>query len=119
MLMIGAWFATVASLNESLLLGLGKPAYNFASSGLKLIFLIVTIDASFYYFGSVGLIATVAVSELFRYVPTCFGQIRERFSFVGQDLWLTAGMAICVVMFESLRWVSGFGTSFDAIKFTH
>jgi O-antigen/teichoic acid export membrane protein len=118
-LLTGAWFTTLASVNESMLLGFGKPMYNFASSGLKLAFLIMTIDTSFYSFGVIGLISTIAVSEFFRYIPTTVGLSRERFSFVRQDLFLTLGVAIFIFLCEGLRWSCGFGTSLDSIMLSH
>jgi O-antigen/teichoic acid export membrane protein len=115
LLILGSWFSVLAYVNESLLLGLGKPSYGAASNGTKLAFLLVGLPSMVKLFGLLGGVTVVALADLFRYIPILIGQKRERFSFGMQDLILTAAVLFMIGLFEWIRWVSGFGTSFDTL----
>jgi O-antigen/teichoic acid export membrane protein len=113
-LIIGAWFAIMSNLNEATLMGLGRPNYSvFANSG-KFGFLLFGLPLSVSHFGVAGGVLVVAISDLGRYIPMLIGQIRERFSFGRQDALATVAVFGLIALWEYLRWVAGFGTSFDA-----
>ena len=114
-LFLGAWFAMISNLNESTLMGFGKPLYGAAANGFKFAWLLFGLPLAFVNFGVLGAIVIVATSDLWRYVPTLIGQRREGFSFAGQDFAATLAMFGCVGLFEWLRWSLGFGTSFDGL----
>ncbi len=114
-LFLGAWFSVISNLNESTLLGFGKPIYGAVGNGFKFAWLLVGFPIGFAKFGIAGAIVTVAASDLWRYIPILAGQMRERFSFAGQDFIVTFFMFGLVALFEWLRWSLGFGTSFDAL----
>jgi O-antigen/teichoic acid export membrane protein len=115
LLVMGSWFSVLAYVNESVVLGLGKPSYGAASNGTKLAFLAVGLPIMVGFFGLFGGVVVVALADLARYVPILIGQRRERFSFGRQDLLLTLAVLILVGLLESLRWAAGFGTSFDSL----
>jgi O-antigen/teichoic acid export membrane protein len=112
-LVIGAWFSVLCSLNEPTLLGFGKPAYGAIANFLKLCWLLIGLPVGFMKEGVLGAVAVVAISDLFRYGPIFIGQIRERFSFGLQDSLATFLMIVSLGLWEWLRWALGFGTSFD------
>jgi O-antigen/teichoic acid export membrane protein len=112
-LIAGTWFSTICSVNESTLLGLGKPNYNAMAYGLKFLWMLIALPLSITHFGAVGAIVVIAVSDVFRYFPVLFGQIRQRFAFALQDFVLTVLVFVLLVFFEWLRSSMGFGTSFD------
>jgi O-antigen/teichoic acid export membrane protein len=112
---LGVWFSIVCSINESTLLGLGKPLYGAAANGLKLIYLIVGLPMSFGYFGIIGVAVLIALGDLCRYLPILVGQFRERFSFGAQDLFLTVVLFAFVGCWEWLRWRFGLATSFEGL----
>jgi O-antigen/teichoic acid export membrane protein len=112
-LIIGSWFSILSNLNESTLLGLGRPNYSFLANGGKFAFLLIGLTLSVAYYGVPGGVMAVAGSDLCRYVPILFGQVRERFSFGRQDLLATLAVFALIALWEWLRWLSGFGTSFD------
>jgi O-antigen/teichoic acid export membrane protein len=115
LLIVGSWFSVLAYVNESLLLGLGKPSYSAVSNGAKLAFLVIGLPVMVKISGVLGGVMVVAVADLCRYIPILIGQRRERFSFGLQDLLLTAAVISIIGLLEWLRWVSGFGTSFDTL----
>ena len=112
-LVIGAWFSAMANLNESTLLGLGRPNYSAFANGGKFVFLLIGLPVGVGWGGVPGAIMAIVVSDLCRYVPILGGQIRERFSFAAQDLSATFAVFGLIACWEWLRWASGFGTSFD------
>jgi O-antigen/teichoic acid export membrane protein len=115
-LVLGSWFSTMATLNESTLLGLGKPSYSAISNGSKFVFLMVGLWLGVKFFGILGGVTVVALGNLCGYIPILVGQVRERFSFAMQDFLVTLGMFALVAFWEWVRWVAGFGTSFDSIR---
>jgi O-antigen/teichoic acid export membrane protein len=112
-LIMGAWVAILCSINESTLLGLGKPSYGAIANSSKFGYLVLALPLILNAYGSRGAVIVVAVSDIFRYIPIALGQRRERFSFISQDLIATAFMLALIALGEWLRWVWGFGTSFD------
>jgi O-antigen/teichoic acid export membrane protein len=114
-LVFGAWFAIMSNINESSLLGIGRPNYSVFGNGAKFGAMLIGMIWGVTHYGVLGGVIAVAVSELCRYVPIAVGQARERFSFAGQDLLVTAAVFGFIVFLEWLRWALGFGTSFDAL----
>jgi O-antigen/teichoic acid export membrane protein len=114
-LIIGAWFTILVVINESTLLGLGKPSYSAVSNGLKFTFLLIGLPLFTKLYGIFGGVMVVSFADLCRYFPIRFGQRRERFSFGRQDLLLTSATFSMVGLLEWLRWLLGYGTSFDAL----
>jgi O-antigen/teichoic acid export membrane protein len=114
-LIVGAWISILCSLNESTLLGIGKPRYNAIGYALKFAVLLVGLPLGFTYFGMPGCIVVVAASDLPRYVSIVMGQVREDLSFALQDFLVTLLMLLLAVVLEYTRWASGFGMSFDGL----
>jgi O-antigen/teichoic acid export membrane protein len=114
-LIMGSWVSILASVNDSTLLGLGKPSYGAISNSAKFGFLVIGLPLGFMVNGVLGVVAVFAMGDLCRYVPIFIGQRRERFSFGMQDLLLTLVAFALIGVWEWLRWISGFGTSFDEL----
>jgi O-antigen/teichoic acid export membrane protein len=113
-LIIGAWFAIMSNLNESTLMGLGRPNYSAFANCTKFSFLLVGLPLSVTHFGLLGGVLVVATSDVSRYIPVLIGQIREQFSFGAQDVLATVAVFGQIALWEWLRWIAGYGTSFDA-----
>jgi O-antigen/teichoic acid export membrane protein len=112
-LVVGVWFSILCAINESPLLGFGKPSFSTVANALKLIYLVVGLQLSFTQYGIMGAAAFIAASELCRYVPLLLGQLKQGFSFAIQDAVLTLTFFALLGIEESLRWWLGFGTSLD------
>ncbi len=115
LLIIGSWFSLLANVNESTLLGLGKPSYTAIGNGSKFLFLLIGLPLSVTDFGLLGGIVVVLLSDLFRYFPILLGQMRERFSFGIQDLSVTLASFLLIGLLEWLRWLCGFGYSLNLL----
>jgi O-antigen/teichoic acid export membrane protein len=114
-LLVGSWFSMLANLNEATLLGLGKPLYSAVGNGVKCAFLLIALPMSVRSYGVLGGIFVVVFAELSRYIALFIGQRREEFSFGGQDLLVTLGAFAMLGFLEWLRWIFGFGTSFESL----
>jgi O-antigen/teichoic acid export membrane protein len=114
-LTIGSWFSILASINEATLLGLGKPSYSAISNGLKFAFLLIGLPLSIKLYGLLGGVLVITSADLFRYIPILVGQRKEQFSFGMQDLLLTLAVFLLIGFLGWLRWILGFGTSFDTL----
>jgi len=114
-LIVGTWFAILSTINESSLLGVGRPNYSVFGNSAKFGFLVIGLILGVTHYGVLGGVVVVAFSEIFRYFAMLIGQRREQFSFGGQDLIATAAVFGLIGSCEWLRWVLGFGTSFDGL----
>jgi O-antigen/teichoic acid export membrane protein len=114
-LIVGSWFSILANLNESTLLGLGKPSYGALANSLKFVFLIIGLVLGVRFYGLLFGVMVVASADVFRYIPILVGQKRERFSFAMQDFLMTLAMLSLVGVWEWLRWIMGLGTSFASL----
>src|SRR5262249_41958180 len=47
LLLVGSWFSVLTSLNEAILMGIGKPSYSALSNSIKLAFLIIGLPFGF------------------------------------------------------------------------
>jgi hypothetical protein len=65
-------------------------------------------------YGLVGCIVVVILADVVRYIPICFGQSKERFSFGLQDLLFTLLVFLLTAGWQWVRWSAGFGTSFNS-----
>lgn len=114
-LLAGVWFTIIASLNEYTLLGIGRPIYGVMGSAAKFLYLLVFLPYSFAHHGMLGAVICVAMADLVRIPPIFVGQVRERFSFLKQDIVATC---LLVSLIYSLSWARsrlGFGTAFDTL----
>jgi O-antigen/teichoic acid export membrane protein len=114
-LVIGAWFSTLANINESTLLGIGRPSYGALANAGKFAFLVVGIVWGVAWYGVFGGVIVVALGDLCRYFPILAGQRREQLSFATQDALATLAVFGQILFWEWLRSISGFGTSFDGL----
>jgi O-antigen/teichoic acid export membrane protein len=114
-LIAGTWFAVLSNLNESCLLGLGRPNYSVLGNSGKFAFLILGLVIGVGHYGVLGGVVAVAVSDIGRYFALLIGQVRERFSFFGQDVVTTIAIIALIALAQWVRHALGFGTSFDAI----
>jgi O-antigen/teichoic acid export membrane protein len=114
-LIIGSWFSILANLNETALLGFGKPSYSAMGNSLKFVFLVIGLGLGVKAYGILFGVIVVALADVFRYIPVLIGQRREHFSFGMQDLLFTLAMFVFAGFWEWSRWISGLGTSFASL----
>ena len=114
-LVLGSWFSILAVVNESALLGLGKPSYGALSNVAKMLFLFLGLPVAFGFGGMLGATVIVALADVPKILTLQIGQRREQLSFARQDAVATVAMFVLVVALEAVRWSLGLGTSFDTL----
>jgi O-antigen/teichoic acid export membrane protein len=106
-LSIGVWFAILSTINESVLLGIGKPAYSATANLTKFGWLLVGLPIAVHFHGIVGEVVVIASAEVVRYVPLWIAQRREHLSFARADIAMTAVMLGLVILFREALWMVG------------
>ncbi|WP_277981110.1 oligosaccharide flippase family protein [Sphingomonas phyllosphaerae] len=99
-LSFGVWFAILSTINESVLLGIGKPVYGASANIGKFAWLLVGLPLAVNFYGISGAVLVIASAELVRYVPLWVAQRREGLSFARQDLAMTLVMLGLAVLFR-------------------
>jgi O-antigen/teichoic acid export membrane protein len=110
-LIVGSWFSIVCSINEAIIVGLGKPSYGAIANTLKFGWLLIGLPLGFAMYGVFGAVIVIAISDFWRYMPVLVGQAKERFSFALQDLITTAALLGLIAFWELFRSLAGFGIS--------
>lgn len=116
-MLIGAWATILCSMNEYLLLGVGKPLYGASGNLTKLVVLIIGVPLGLHYGGLLGSIVVLVASDFFRYGTLQFGQQREKLSFFRQDALLSAVLVVVLAVLLLIRWQLGWGSPFDGASF--
>ncbi|WAJ31108.1 oligosaccharide flippase family protein [Antarcticirhabdus aurantiaca] len=114
-LLLGAWGSVMCSVNEYLLLGLGKPLYGAAANVAKLAYLGLGMAVAWSVLGLVGAVAVIALADVSRYLIIAFGQGRERVVFLRQDMIATVLLVAVIAAISLARIEAGFGTTFDGL----
>lgn len=89
LLSLGVWFTVLCTLSESVLLGIGRPAYGAAANGAKLAWLCIALPLGVAWYGLTGAIVALVAGDAARYVPLLYYKMREGLSFLRQDILIT------------------------------
>lgn len=100
---VAAWLMILSTLNENLMLGLGKPHYSAFGSSAKLLGLVVFLPLGLTRYGIAGAAGATVVAEIMRYVCLSIGQSREKVTFIRQDLLATVAL---IALAYAIRWVT-------------
>jgi O-antigen/teichoic acid export membrane protein len=103
----GVWFSILATLGESVSLGVGRPQIGTLANAAKLAWMIGGMPLFALQFGFPGLVACIAVADLIKYLVLTLGQKRLALAFPAQDLALTAFFVASVIGLRALFAVSG------------
>lgn len=110
-LCVGVWFSILASTNDSILMGLSRPAYPALSNAAKLISYVVGMPIAFHYFGFMGAITVIAAGEFVKYMVLWVLSHKEHLRFGRDDLMLTLAFAVTGLLSSELIRMLGFGTT--------
>jgi O-antigen/teichoic acid export membrane protein len=106
-LLLGVWLAILCVVNDSLLLGLRKPAYTTSANGAKLATIVVGIPIAFHYGGLLGAVLVLNVGEAVRYVTLWWFGRRAHLGFGRDDLALTILFLIVIPFARELFSMAG------------
>lgn len=108
----GVWFSILSTVNESVLLGIGRPVYSAMANTTKLLWLVIGLPIAMSRFSIAGAVVVIATSDAVKYIPLWRAQKREHLSFARHDVVLTLMMFGMVVVWRMLLWSVGIGTGF-------
>jgi O-antigen/teichoic acid export membrane protein len=105
-LSIGAWFATLTSTNDAILMGLSKPVYPALSNAAKLMTYLVGVPIAFFLSGFTAAVAVISAGELVKYIALWLLTHNQHLRFGRDDLVLTIAFAgSAMLVGEALRMV--------------
>jgi O-antigen/teichoic acid export membrane protein len=88
-LCVGVWFGILTSTNDSILMGLSKPAYPAISNAAKLMTYVVGMPIAFQLYGFTAAITVIVVGEVVKYLALWALSHKEHLHFGRDDLVLT------------------------------
>ena len=114
-LCVGVWFGILTSTNDSILMGLARPAYPALSNAAKLITYVVGVPLAFVFYGFTAAVAVIALGEIVKYVALWLLSHKEHLRFGRDDLLLTLAFAGTALVVGELTRMLGVGGGLQAI----
>ncbi len=111
----GIWFSVLFYTISPALLAIGKPLYTAQSNLAGFVVIGLGLPLMFFYFGTVGAIILIAVSDLPLYLVNLYGLWREKLSCLTQDLQITAFFIGILTVSLTIRNYLGFGLPIQAL----
>ena len=113
-LLVGVWFAILATVNEWILLGLRKPASTAIANLVKLLAYVIGVPLAFAAYGLIGAVCMFSLGEGAKYVALWLLGRRLHVGFIRDDIVLTALFLLGATLFrEALHLVGVVGTLSD------
>jgi O-antigen/teichoic acid export membrane protein len=114
-LCVGVWFGILTSTNDSILMGLARPAYPALSNAAKLITYVVGVPLAFAFYGFTAAVAVIALGEIVKYVALWILSHGEDLRFGRDDLVLTLAFGTTAVLVGELTRILGVGSGVGSI----
>jgi O-antigen/teichoic acid export membrane protein len=114
-LCVGVWFGILTSTNDSILMGLARPAYPALSNAAKLITYAVGVPLAFAFYGFTAAVAVIALGEIVKYVTLWLLSHKEHLQFGRDDVLLTLAFAATAVVVGEFTRILGVGGGLQAI----
>jgi O-antigen/teichoic acid export membrane protein len=115
-LCIGVWFGILTSTNDSILMGLSRPAYPALSNAAKLTTYLIGVPLAFHFYGFVAAVAVISAGELVKYVALWMLSHKEHLRFGRDDLALTIAFAATAIFLSGILHAVGIGSGIQQIS---
>lgn len=89
-MLAGVWFAILSSISDSLMLGIGRPAYVATANAAKLVWIVVALPLALAGYGLFGALLAFTLGDAVRYIALAALKRGQGLSFIRQDLAYTA-----------------------------
>lgn len=106
-LLIGVWFAILSTINESILLGLRKPATTAIANLAKFLTYVIGVPLAFASYGLIGAVCLFSVGEAAKYGALWILGRRQHVGFIRDDIVLTALFVLAALLFRELIHATG------------
>lgn len=117
LLCVGVWFGILTSTNDSILMGLSRPAYPALSNAAKLATYLIGAPIAFYFSGFLAAVAVISFGEIVKYVALWILSHKEHLHFGRDDLVLTLIFAGTALISSELTHLVAPGRSSPTIHF--
>jgi len=112
---MGLWHTLLYSTTSPAIMSLQKTHYNALANLLYFIALVALLPLGYSYFGIVGAVAAVAISDLPMYVVNVYASYREGLGMLRQDALMTLVFVVTLAVGFTIRHVLGLGLPFPGI----
>ena len=112
---LGLWHTLLYSTTSPAIMSLQKAHYNALANLLYLVALLVLLPLGYNYFGIVGAVAAVAVSDLPMYIVNVYASYREGLGMLRQDGLMTLVFIGTLAAGLAIRHALGLGLPFPGI----
>src|SRR5437763_1977264 len=114
-LCVGVWFGILTSINDSILMGLARPAYPALSNAAKLITYLIGVPLAFYFYGFVAAVAVISAGEVVKYAALWLLSHKEHLRFGRDDFALTIAFVVTAVVVGEITRILGVGGGVQSI----
>jgi O-antigen/teichoic acid export membrane protein len=115
LMLLGVWVSILCTINDSVLLGMARPAYSAIANGAKLLTFIIGVPIAFHYYGLMAAIIVLNAGEVVRYIVLWLFSRRKHLAFGRDDLALTILFLTALVGARELLFVLGLASGMDGL----
>lgn len=105
----GIWFSLLFYTISPALLAISKPLYSAQSNFARFGIITLGVPLAHYYFGVLGAIIVIALSDLPLYIVNLYGLWREKLTCFSQDIQATVFFIGVLILFLAIRNYLGLG----------
>jgi len=117
-MLLGVWVSILSVVNDSVLLGTGKPAYTTMANAAKLATFVIGVPLGFHFGGVLGAVVVLNAGEVMRYIVLWAFSRKQHLGFGREDLGLTALFLVSVLVArEALSAIDLSGDVFSLFPF--
>jgi O-antigen/teichoic acid export membrane protein len=114
LMLLGVWISILGTVNDSILLGRGKPAYSAFANAAKLIAIVIGVPVAFHYYGLIAALIVLNAGEVVRYMVLWVFSRGKHLAFARDDLALTLLFLLATVGCREL--LSSLGITSDLLS---
>jgi O-antigen/teichoic acid export membrane protein len=114
-LLIGVWFAILATISENILLGVSRPALAAYANGAKLLAIAIAAPLAFHFYGFTAALLALASGELVKYLSLWFLCRKHSLNFARDDLLATTLFLGSVIVIRELLFAIGLTGNLHAL----
>ena len=106
-LLVGTWFSTLATISDSIMMGVGKPSGVAFSNGAKLAVIVALLPYLLANYGINAALAVFVLAEVVRYVILMWQKRSQGIGFARQDIIATVIFIALALLFREVTMLVG------------
>jgi len=115
LLALGIWPVVLTSTIDRALYVYNKTQYPALANFTKFLYMVICIPLFYFLMGNLGGVIAVTLNDIPVYIIVNLGLIRERMSFLKQDLISTIILLAFLLLFQGLRLILGLGFTLEIL----